>query len=114
MLRQILQGKLSPSSINQLLPLWKASIDENNPNIQGLREFVSNNLTQKRNHIYGASIVKTYWEKRKYLKVKGAKKDFTGFTCAVFIRMKKDRLENAVDKAANFIAKADDPKQKTM
>jgi len=92
----------------------KASIDENNPSIKALREFVSNNLTQKtQSLIYGASIVKTYWEKRKYLKEKGAKRDFTGFTCAVFIRMKKDRLENAVDKAANFVVqKADDPETK--
>jgi len=92
----------------------KASINENDPNIQGLREFVSNNLTQKtQSLIYGASIVKTYWEKRKYLKDKGAKRDFTGFTCAVFVRMKKDRLENAVDKAANFVVqKTDDPETK--
>lgn len=92
----------------------KASIDENNPQIQSLREFVSNNLTQKtQSLIHGAAIVKTYWEKRKYLKDKGAVKDYTGFTCAVFVRMKKGRLENAVEKAANFVVqKADDPETK--
>jgi hypothetical protein len=92
----------------------KASIDENNPQIQSLREFVSNNLTQKtQSLIHGAAIVKTYWEKRKYLKNKGAVKDYTGFTCAVFLRMKSDRLENAVEKAANFVVqKADDPETK--
>jgi hypothetical protein len=92
----------------------KASIDENNPSIQSLREFVSNNLTQKtQSLIHGAAIVKTYWEKRKYLKEKGAKRDFTAFTCAVFVRMKRERLETAVEKAANFVVqKTDDPETK--
>jgi hypothetical protein len=43
----------------------------------------------------------------------GAKKDYTGYTCAVFIRMSSSRLEDAIEKAANFVAnKADDPETK--
>lgn len=91
-----------------------ASIDENNPNVRALREFVENTLAEKiQALIHGAAIVKTYWEKRAYQADLGAKKDFTGFTCAVFIRMSSKRLAKAVQDAADFVAKStDDPETK--
>lgn len=91
-----------------------ANIDENNPQIQALREYVENTLSEKiQALIHGAAVEKTYWEKRSYLKEKGAKKDFTAWTCAVYIRMPSDRLNKAIDEAANHVVKrADDPETK--
>lgn len=91
-----------------------ANIDENNPNIQELREYVENTLAEKiQALIHGAAVEKTYWEKRAYMKDKGAKKDFTAWTCAVFIRMPSERLKRAIDEAANHVVKrADDPETK--
>ena len=82
-----------------------ASIDENNPQIQALREYVENTLAEKVPAlIHGAAIEKTYWEKRKYLKKLGAKKDFVAYTCAVYVRIPHERLNAAIDEAANHVA----------
>lgn len=91
-----------------------ASIDENNPHVQAMREFVSNTLAEKTQAlIHGASVLKTYWEKRQYLKSKGAKRDYKAYTCAALIRMSSQRLKNAVDEAANHVAnQVDDPETK--
>jgi len=91
-----------------------ASIDENNPEVKALREFVENTLAEKiQALIHGAAIVKTYWEKRFYQEKKGAKKDFKAYTCAVFIRMDSERLAKAVDRAAQLAAgSVDDPETK--
>jgi hypothetical protein len=87
-----------------------ANIDENNPQLDSLRQYVENTLAEKvQALIHGAAVVKTYWEKRKYLKNKGAKKDFTGYTCAVFLRIPNDRLNAAIDEAANFVVKKASP-----
>lgn len=91
-----------------------ANIDENNPHIESLREYVENTLAEKvQALIHGAAIEKTYWEKRAYMKDKGAKKDFTAWTCAVYVRMPSERLKRAIDEAANHVVKrADDPEAK--
>jgi hypothetical protein len=88
-----------------------AGIDENNPQIQALREFTESTLAQKTQAlIHGAAPVKTYWEKREYKQTMGAKKDFVAWTCAVLVRMDSKRLATAVDEAANHVLqKADDP-----
>src|SRR6056300_258066 len=40
----------------------EAGIDPNNPVINSLRQYVSNNLTSKiQSLLYGASVIKTYW-----------------------------------------------------
>ncbi len=92
----------------------EASIDENNPEVKALREFVENTLAEKvQGLIIGAQIRKTYWEKRKYLKRLGAARDFTGYTCAVLIRMPKERIQAALDKASKIIEdKVEDPATK--
>lgn len=92
----------------------QASIDANNPRTQPMREFVENTLAERvQGMINGAAVIKTYWEKRNYLKGMGARKDYIGFTCASLIRMDKNRLEAAVDKAAEeVVQKADDPETK--
>ncbi|MCB9062764.1 MAG: hypothetical protein H6622_14680 [Halobacteriovoraceae bacterium] len=91
-----------------------ASIDENNPQLQPIREFVENTLAEKiQALIHGAAVIKTYWEKRAYQKDLGAKKDYNAYTCAALIRVEAKRLAAAVDEAANFVVeKADDPETK--
>ncbi len=90
------------------------SIDPNNPKTQPLREFVSNTLAEKiMALIHGASIMKTYWEKRDYQVTKGAKKDYIGFTCASLVRIPTKELQKAIDEAANHVVNAvDDPSTK--
>lgn len=91
-----------------------ASIDENNPNVQALREYVESTLAEKvQALIHGAAIEKTYWEKRKYKKDLGAKKDFSAYICAVYVRIPKERLNRAIDEAANHVInQTDDPETK--
>ncbi len=93
--------------IDQTLAISKegaAGIDENDPDVKGMREFVENTLVEKiQALIHGASVVKTYWEKRRYMKDRGAKRDFTAWTCAVFIRMPNARLNKAIDEAARHV-----------
>ncbi|MEI8346465.1 MAG: hypothetical protein WCG27_03295 [Pseudomonadota bacterium] len=92
----------------------QAGIDMNNPKVQPLREFTENTLAEKvQSMVYGAAIVKNYWEKRKYEESKGAAKNFIGFTCAVLIQMDSKSLAAAVKKAAEeVVGKADDPETK--
>lgn len=91
-----------------------SSVDENNPEVRALREFVENTLAEKiQALIHGAAVVKTYWEKRFYQKKKGAKKDFKAYTCGVFIRMGSERLAKAVERAAKMAeGSVDDPETK--
>ncbi len=89
----------------------RASIDENDPKTEAMREFVENTLAEKvQALIHGARISKTYWEKRRYLAEKGAARDFTAYTCATLVRMDNKRLQKAIDEAADYVNKqADDP-----
>ena len=91
-----------------------ASIDENNPKTEPLREYIEVTLAEKtQGLIHGATVLKTYWEKRQYQKAKGAKSDFVGYTCASLIRIEKTRLAKAVDEAAlHVVKKASDPETK--
>ena len=91
-----------------------ASINENNPQVEELRQYAEHRLAEKvQASVHGAAVEKTYWEKRQYSKKKGAKKDFMAYTCAVFVRMDGERLKSAVEKAANHVVRrTDDPKTK--
>jgi len=91
-----------------------AAIDENNPHIRPLRDFVENTLAEKiMALIHGAAVAKTYWEKRDYQVKLNAKKDFLAYTCAAFIRIPTKNLQRAIDEAANHTVKAvDDPETK--
>ena len=90
------------------------AIDPNNPKTQPMREFVSNTLAERvQSLVHGAAVIKTYWEKRNYVKSKGAKKDYIGFTCATLVRMDKERLKAAIEKASeDIVNKADDAETK--
>jgi carboxypeptidase C (cathepsin A) len=91
-----------------------ATIDENNPDIQGLRSYTENTLAEKIQAILvGASVEKTYWEKRQYQIKLGAKKDFTGFTCASLVGVKKEFLRKAIEQVQRELEKkTDDPEAK--
>ncbi|MFZ9000542.1 MAG: hypothetical protein ACO20H_04525 [Bacteriovoracaceae bacterium] len=83
----------------------EAGIDPNNPTINSLRQYVSNNLTSKiQSLIYGAAVVKTYWEKRSFSTDLGAKKDYIGYTCGVLVRMPASRLNRAIDQAVEIVS----------
>ena len=72
-------------------------IDENNPDISSLKEFVDSFLSSRiQRSVYGAKVSKTYWEKRFYQKDLGAKKDFYGHTCAVFVSISKANLNKSI------------------
>lgn len=82
----------------------QAAINENDPQLEEMREFVENTLAEKvQGMIHGASVERTYWEKRKYRKKMGAKRDFTGYTCAALIKIEADRLRAAVDNASKLV-----------
>ncbi|MBT6325983.1 MAG: hypothetical protein HOJ35_08435 [Bdellovibrionales bacterium] len=81
-----------------------ASIDENNPELKELHSYIENTLSSKvQSFLNGASILKTYWEKRKYLKEKGAAKDYTAYVCSAFVSISKDRLTNAINRAVKHV-----------
>lgn len=81
-----------------------SSVDENNPDVQGLKEYTESTLVEKtKSLLHGASVIKTYWEKRRYLEKMGAKKDYMAYTCAVYIRMDAATLSRAVENAARAV-----------
>lgn len=91
----------------------QTAIDANNPKTQPLRDYVSNTLAEKiQSLVHGASVIKTYWEKRSYQQKMGAKKDYLGFTCAALVRMETTRLKSAIDKASEDLVEKADPELK--
>jgi len=83
-----------------------AFIDENSPEDKKLLHFVSNVLVERiQSNLHGVAVEKSYWEKRSYEKDLGAKKDFTAYTCAVFVKINSDALAKAVEKASKRVVK---------
>lgn len=103
-----IQKSLASSTEGQM------AIDMNNPRTQPVRDYVSNTLAERvQSLIHGAAVIKTYWEKRNYMKKMGSKKDFIGFTCASLVRMEDERLKAAIEKASEEIVnKASDQEVK--
>jgi len=84
----------------------KSNVDQNNPKLEPMREFVQNNLAERvQSLVHGAAPIKTYWEKRQYLKKLGAKKDFVAYTCASLVRIDSERLKAAIEKASEEVVK---------
>lgn len=76
----------------------QAAIDPNNPITQPMRNYMENSLVEKVQAIItGANVYKKHWEKRQYLKDRGAKRDYIGYTCAVMVRIERDILQAAID-----------------
>lgn len=49
--------------------------------------------------VVGAKTLRTYWEKRRYLKDKGAKKDYDGYVCSALLKVSKGNLDTAFNRA---------------
>ena len=83
----------------------RSSVDENNPDVRAMKEFVETSLTEVTTaNVHGAEVLKTYWEKRDYQKDLGAQDDFSAWVCAVFVRMDADRLEALIRSANESVA----------
>lgn len=64
-----------------------------------LSEYVQNDLLKEVNaSIVGAQIYKTYWEKRRYEKEKGAVKDWDGYVCSALVKVSKKQLKIAFER----------------
>ena len=60
-------------------------------------EYMQEQLAQEaQTFIVGASVIKTYWEKRRYLESMGAEEDKTVYHAYALVRMSKKNLEKAV------------------
>lgn len=93
----------------------EASIDQNNPQLRGLRQYVNESLREKvQTEISGARVAKTYWEQRQYQKRLGADKDFRGWTCAAFIEMEQKHLSRLIDFAVEQMRIAADQQTDAM
>ncbi len=87
----------------------QGALDENNPHVKALKEFTENTLAEKvQGFVRGASVVKSYWEKRAYKEDLGAKQDYSAYTCAVLVRFENKRLAKAIDQAAEQVIKNTD------
>lgn len=70
-----------------------------------LSEYVqSNMLKEVEANIVGAQVYKTYWEKRRFEKEKGAKKDWDGYVCTSLIKVSKKQLKIAFERTQNALA----------
>ena len=73
---------------------------------RSLEQFIQHSLKEKiQGTIHGSAVYKTYWEKRHYLLKLGAKKEMTGYTCAVLTRIEASSLKTAVEKARQLLVK---------
>lgn len=78
-----------------------------------LDEFVETTLAQEvQGFIVGASVYRTYWEKRAYMKEMGADRDYKGFTCAALVKMSKDNIEKAIRRAQRKVEDVANPEVK--
>lgn len=63
-------------------------------------EYMQEQLAQEaQTFIVGAEVIKTYWEKRRYLESMGAEEDKTVYTAFALVRMSKKNLEKAVQRS---------------
>lgn len=90
------------------------SINENDPQMQSLREYVETELVEKvQAVIYGSQVVQKYWERRQYQEDLGAAQDYKAFTCAVLVKMESRELAKLVRRAANYTTESvNDPEMK--
>lgn len=63
-------------------------------------EFMQENLGKEvKQHLVGAKLLDTYWEKRAFKKELGAHKDWNGYTCSVLMRVPKDTMKKSIERA---------------
>ncbi len=84
---------------------------------EDVSEYMQEQLAQEaQTFIVGAKVLKTYWEKRRYLESLGAEEDKTAFNCYALVKMSKKALEKAVKRSrSKLLGEIEDPevKQKT-
>ena len=79
-----------------------------------LSQYVEDNLAKEvQTFVVGAKVHRTYWEKQRFLKEKGAAKDYDGYTCSALLKISKDNLDVAFNRANQKLAqKAKNPDTK--
>lgn len=71
-----------------------------------LSEYTQNNLLQEvEANLVGAQILKTYWEKRRYEKDKGAAKNWDAYICTSLLRVSKKQLKMAFERTQAALSK---------
>jgi len=62
-----------------------------------INSYVDRSMVEKiENVIVGASVEKLHWEKRNYKQSRGARRDYTGFTCAAMVKVAKSDLKASI------------------
>jgi hypothetical protein len=81
---------------------------------EDVTEYMQEQLaTESQAFIIGASVLKTYWEKRGYKESLGAEEDMSKYTCFALVKMSKKSLEKAVKKSrAKLLGEIEDPEVK--
>lgn len=82
-----------------------------------LSEYVQDDLAKEvQAFIVGANVHKTYWEKRRFMKDEGAKKDWDGYVCTSLIKVSKKNLKRAFKRTEASLTKNADSavKQKVL
>ena len=70
-----------------------------------LSEYVEDNLAKEvQAYITGVQSYKDYWEKRRFTKKLGAKKEWDGYVCTSLAKISKKNLEKAFDRARKALA----------
>ena len=74
-----------------------------------LAEYVQDDLAKEvQAFVVGAQVYKTYWEKRRFMKDEGARKNYDGFVCTSLIKVSKKSLKKAMKRTeAKLVQKAD-------
>ena len=81
---------------------------------EDVTEYMQEQLaTESQAFIIGASVLKTYWEKRGYKESLGAEEDMVKYNCFALVKMSKKSLEKAVKKSrAKLLGEIEDPEVK--
>ncbi|MAZ48236.1 MAG: hypothetical protein CME65_06715 [Halobacteriovoraceae bacterium] len=78
-----------------------------------LSEYVQDDLTKLvQAELVGVQNYKVYWEKRRFLKEKGAKRDFDGYVCTSLVKISKANLKKAFQRSEEALASKVDVKAK--
>lgn len=90
------------SEISVLIKNSFATVSEGDPNAKEdkLQEYVSDELTQQvQAQFVGSHVLANFWEKRKFLKEEGADEDRMAYVCSALVRIPKELLQKAFDRA---------------
>ena len=80
-----------------------------------LAEYVQDDLAKEvQAFVVGAQNYKEYWEKKRFLKEKGAEKDWDGYTCTSLVKISKKLLKNAFDRSEKVLVQKSDSNLKDV